>query len=108
MASEKRVIIDKWFYFKKNNNTKQKRLACPSGILVGIAKKFDCSIYVHKHGMEHYNFMLNGIPFMNVSLVLSLVGLCAATGDEITFVAYGKQAKQALDEIEDLLTRKSF
>ncbi len=80
----------------------------PSGTLAGIAKKYDCSIYVHKGGMEHYNFKLNGIPFMNVSSVLSLVGLCAATGDEITFIAYGKQAKEALDEIEALLMKDSF
>jgi|DewCreStandDraft_4_1066084.scaffolds.fasta_scaffold26347_2 phosphotransferase system HPr (HPr) family protein len=80
----------------------------PSGTLVGIAKKYDCSIYVHKEGMEHYNFKLNGMPFMNVSSVLSLVGLCASMGDEITFIAYGKQAQEALDEIEQLLTKQIF
>ncbi|MCX8093915.1 MAG: HPr family phosphocarrier protein [Candidatus Goldbacteria bacterium] len=80
----------------------------PSGTLVEIAKKYDCSIYIHKDGMEHYNFKLNGIPFMNVSSVLSLVGLCASMGDEITFIAYGKQAKDALDAIEALLTKENF
>ncbi len=109
MAPGEGIINNKRLPFKKikikNKNGLHVR---PSGTLVGIAKKYDCSIYVHTEGMEHYNFKLNGIPFMNVSSVLSLVGLCAAKGDEITFIAYGKQAKETLDEIESLLSRENF
>lgn len=82
----------------------------PSGTLVGIAKEFDCDIYVHKAGMDHYNFLLHGKPFLNVRsvlvAVLDLVELCAAQGDELEFIAYGRQAADALDRIEQVIKAK--
>ncbi|HVS53878.1 MAG TPA: HPr family phosphocarrier protein [Opitutaceae bacterium] len=82
----------------------------PSGTLVGIAKEFDCDIYVHKAGMDHYNFLLHGKPFLNVRSVLvatlDLVGLCAGQGDELEFIAYGRQAADALDRIEQVIKTK--
>lgn len=75
----------------------------PSGTLVKIARKFDCTIYVHKPGMEHYNFKINGKPFMNVKSLLSLVEMCAQAGDVLDFIAYGTEAAVALDEIEHIV-----
>ncbi len=80
----------------------------PCVTLASIAKKFDCDVYIHKEGMEHYNFKLNGKPFMNVRSVLAsleLVALCAAKGDHLEFVAYGNQAREALDAIRDWVDR---
>ena len=82
----------------------------PSGTLVGIAREFDCDIYVHKAGMEHYNFILDGKPFLNVRsvlvAVLDLLGLHAAHGDELEFIAYGRQAADALNRIEQVIKGK--
>jgi phosphocarrier protein HPr len=81
----------------------------PSGTLVAIAKKHDCELYVHKDGMEHYNFKLQGKSFMNVKTVLAaldLVSMCVGMGESLEFIAYGKQAKKTLDEIEETVHRK--
>jgi phosphotransferase system HPr (HPr) family protein len=82
----------------------------PSGTLVEIAKAFDCDLYVHKAGMDHYNFLLHSKPFLNVRSVLvatlDLVGLCAAQGDQLEFIAYGRQAADALDRIEQVIKAK--
>jgi len=81
----------------------------PSATLIKIALKYDCDVYVHKQGMEDYNFKVNRKPYFNVRSVLAtskLLGLCAAKGDELEFIAYGKQAKEALDEIEDIVNKK--
>ncbi len=75
----------------------------PSVKLAGVAREYDCDIYVHKQGMEHFNFKLNGKPFMNVRSVLAslaLVQLCAMEGDQLEFIAFGKQAKEALSHIQ--------
>jgi phosphotransferase system HPr (HPr) family protein len=81
----------------------------PCGTLVTIAKKFDCDLYVHKAGMEIYNFKINGKPYMNVRSVLAslnLLTLCAAMHDEIEFMAYGRHAGEALKEIETLVNNR--
>ena len=85
----------------------------PSVTLVGIAKKYDCDIYVHKNGMEDYKFTINKKPYIDVcfcspseSPAMKLIGLYAGIGDELEFIAYGKQAKGALDEIEDIANKK--
>ncbi|MEI7542983.1 MAG: HPr family phosphocarrier protein [bacterium] len=82
----------------------------PSSKLVAIAKKHDCELYLHREGMEHYNFKLNGKSFMNVKTVLAaldLVSMCVGQGEQLEFIAYGKQAKETLDEIE-LIVQKKF
>jgi phosphocarrier protein HPr len=82
----------------------------PSGKLVTIAKKFDCEIYVYREGMEHYNFKLQGKPFMNVKSVLAaleLISMCVSKGEQLEFIAYGKQAKEALDAIERLVRSRT-
>jgi len=81
----------------------------PSGSLVKIALKNDCEVYVHKEGMDNYNFKINKKPYLNVRSVLAtcdLLTLCAAKGDELEFIAYGKQAKEALNEIDDTVNAK--
>ena len=81
----------------------------PSGSLVKIALKNDCEVYVHKEGMDNYNFKINKKPYLNVKSVLAisdLLCLCAAKGDELEFIAYGKQAKEALNEIDDIVNAK--
>jgi phosphocarrier protein len=83
----------------------------PSATLVAIAKKYDCDLYVHKQGMDNYNFTIKKKPYTNVCSILmhpimNLAALCAAKGDELDFIAYGKQAKEALDEIESIVNQK--
>ncbi len=81
----------------------------PSGKLVTIAKKYDCEIYVHREGMQHHNFKLDGKPFMNVKSVLAaleLVSMCVSKGEKLEFLAYGKQAGEALDSIERVVTSR--
>ena len=81
----------------------------PSGTLVKIALKHDCEVYVHKENMDTYNFKINKKPYLNVKSVLAmsdLLGLCIAKGDELEFISYGNQAKDALDEIESIVNQK--
>jgi phosphocarrier protein len=83
----------------------------PSATLVRIAKKYDCDLYVHKQGMDNYNFTINKKPYTNVcsliaNPIMNLVRLCAGKGDELEFIAYGKQAKDALNEIENIVNNK--
>lgn len=81
----------------------------PSGTLVKIALKYDCDVYVHKQGMDNYNFKINKKPYLNVRSILAmsdLLELCAAKGDELEFIAYGSQAKDALNEIENIVNQK--
>jgi phosphotransferase system HPr (HPr) family protein len=81
----------------------------PSGTLVGIAREYNCEIYIHKEGMDHYNFAIDGKPYLNVKSVLAaldLVGMCANMGDELEFLSYGEQAKEALDKIEKWVENK--
>ena len=81
----------------------------PSGTLIRIALKYDCDLYVHKDGIDNYNFKINKKPYLNVRSILAtcdLLSLCAAKGDELEFIAYGNQAKDALNEIEDIVNKK--
>jgi phosphocarrier protein HPr len=72
----------------------------PSSSLANITSKYYCDVYVHKAGMEHYNFILNGKPYMNVKSVLGVLTLGAAKGEELEFLASGKEAQEALRAIE--------
>jgi len=79
----------------------------PSVALVQIALKYDCDVYIHKDGMINYHFKMNNRPYLNVnSKVSDLLELCAEMGDGLEFIAYGKQSKDALDEIECLVKNK--
>jgi phosphocarrier protein HPr len=75
----------------------------PASKLAEIALSHDCDMYVHRKGMEFYNFALNGKEYLNVKSVLSLLQLDAAKGEEIEFIATGAQAQEALNAVERLL-----
>ena len=76
----------------------------PASKLAEIAFGHDCDMYVHRKGMQFYNFVLNGKEYVNVKSVLSLLHLDAAKGEEIDFIATGAQAKEALDAVTRLLS----
>ncbi len=66
--------------------------------LAEIARNFDCDLYIHQSGMEHYNFKLFGKKeYLNVKSILSPKYLNAAHGESIEFIATGGRAKDALD-----------
>ena len=79
----------------------------PASKLVEIAQNCDCDMYVHRRGMEYYNFVLEGKEYLNVKSVLSLLQIDAARGEEIEFIATGVQARDALDEVKSLLSQPS-
>lgn len=72
----------------------------PSSTLAILTGRFDCDVYVHKDGMEHYNFMLNSRKYMNVKSVLGLLALFVCKGESLEFIATGREAKKALQAIE--------
>jgi phosphotransferase system HPr (HPr) family protein len=82
----------------------------PSGTLCGIALKYSCQIYASREDMEYFNFYLEvegkKRPFINVRSILTLLSMAVAQGEEIFFVAYGEQSKEALAEIERVITSK--
>ncbi len=75
----------------------------PASKLAEIARNCDCDMYVHRRGMEYYNFVLNGKEYLNVKSVLSLLQLDAPKGEELEFIATGTGASRALNEVELLL-----
>ncbi len=76
----------------------------PASRLSEIARSYDCDLYVHREGMEYYNFVLNGKEYVNVKSVLSILQLDAAKGEELHFLATGSEAAQALDAVRKLLS----
>jgi len=75
----------------------------PASAMAALAAEFDCDIYVHKDGMAHYNFLLEGRPYMNVRSILGFLSLGIAFGDTVEFIATGAQASEALTALEKLL-----
>ncbi len=71
----------------------------PSSTLASIAGGFDCEVYVHRPGMDIYNFKLEGKAYLNVKSLMGLLTLGAVKGDELEFIATGPQAKEALGAI---------
>ncbi|HUJ89639.1 MAG TPA: HPr family phosphocarrier protein [Syntrophorhabdales bacterium] len=78
----------------------------PASKLAEIARDCDCDMYVHRRGMEYYNFVLNGKEYLNVKSVLSLLQLDAIKGEELEFIATGAEAKQGLEAVELLISEK--
>ncbi len=78
----------------------------PVSKLAEIAFNCDCDMYVHRKGIDFYNFVVNGKEYLNVKSVLSLLQLDAAQGEEIEFIATGAQAREALDAVERLLSQR--
>ncbi|MBN1696410.1 MAG: HPr family phosphocarrier protein [Spirochaetales bacterium] len=75
----------------------------PSSTLAVLTSRYDCDVYVHKDGMEHYNFVLNGQKYMNVKSVLGVLTLAACKGEKLEFIATGREAKEALEAIEEFV-----
>ena len=78
----------------------------PASKLAEIARNCDCDMYVHRKGMEYYNFVLNGKEYLNVKSVLSLLQLDAAMGEGLEFIATGVQAGEALEAVKHLLSQQ--
>ena len=66
----------------------------PASKLTEIARSCDCDMYVHRKGMEYYNFVLNGKEYLNVKSVLSLLQLDAVKGEELEFIATGAESER--------------
>jgi phosphocarrier protein HPr len=77
----------------------------PISAVASLAAKFDCDIYLHREGMQYYNFLLEGRPYMNVRSILSLLSVGISLGDTLEFIATGSQAEEALKVLGELLTR---
>lgn len=75
----------------------------PTFALSKLASRFDCDVYVHKRHMEYYCFVLDGKEFIDVKSTLALLTVAAIKGEELEFIATGKDAKQALMEIRDFV-----
>ncbi|MFH1562086.1 MAG: HPr family phosphocarrier protein [Nitrospirota bacterium] len=73
----------------------------PTGRLAALADKYDCDVYVHKEGMEIYNFILNNKKYLNVKSVLGLLTLAAPKDTELEFITIGKDAIKLLDAIKN-------
>jgi len=81
----------------------------PAGDLVKIACAYDCDLYIHKDGMEHYTIQVDGKPYLNVRTVLAilpLLSLAISKGDVIEFIAYGSQAGEAIKAVEQLVQQQ--
>lgn len=71
----------------------------PSSALAEIVRRHDVDVYVHKDGMEIFNFLLHGIPYLNVRSVIGLLTLQINQGDTLKFIAIGARAQDALTAI---------
>ena len=69
--------------------------ARPAALFVKIANRFRCDIFVEKDGEK-----------VNGKSIMGLMMLAAGPGSKLTVSAHGKDASQALAEIETLIKRK--
>jgi phosphotransferase system HPr (HPr) family protein len=68
----------------------------PSSELAEISRRYDADVYVHKEGMEFYNFRLRDRPYMNVKSVLGMLSMGIKQGDSLEFIATGTHAPEVL------------
>ena len=68
--------------------------ARPASMFVKLAAKFESEIFVIKDGEE-----------VNGKSIMGLMMLAAGPGTSLTICAEGEDAKQALDELEKLVSR---
>lgn len=71
----------------------------PASTLAVLAQHFDCEVYMHRLGMDYYNFIMQGKKYLNVKSVLCLLTVAAEKGESLEFIATGPQAKAALENI---------
>ena len=69
--------------------------ARPAALFVKTANRFDCEIFVEKDGEK-----------VNGKSIMGLMMLAAGPGSKLTVHAQGREASQALAEIETLIKRK--
>jgi phosphocarrier protein len=67
----------------------------PAGLFAKVASRFDADITVEKDGVE-----------VSGKSIMALMTLEATCGTVLKVTASGKQAKEALDELEALVSRK--
>ena len=75
----------------------------PASTLALVASRFACEVYLHRDGMDYYNFILQGKRYMNVKSILGLLSVAAQKGDALEFIATGPEAQPALDAIVGLI-----
>ncbi len=71
----------------------------PASTLANLARNFDCEVYLHREGMDYYNFILQGHKYLNVKSVICLLTVAAQRGEKLSFIATGPQAKDVLAAI---------
>jgi len=71
----------------------------PASTLASMAQQYNCEVYLHREGMEYFNFILQGKKYLNVKSVLCLLTVKAEQGELLEFIATGPQAKSALETI---------
>ncbi|MBN2737859.1 MAG: HPr family phosphocarrier protein [Spirochaetales bacterium] len=80
----------------------------PSSNLTSLCYQYDADIYVHKEGMREFSFILEGKMYINVKSVTHLLGLAACRGERLDFIAIGREAKAALQEIAGFLNQAHY
>lgn len=71
----------------------------PASTLANLARQYNCEVYMHRAGMEYFNFILQGKEYLNVKSVLCLLTVKAEKGELLEFIATGAQAQTALENI---------
>jgi len=71
----------------------------PASMLANLAQQYNCEVYMHREGMDYYNFILQGKEYLNVKSVLCLLTVKAEKGELLEFIATGAQAKTTLENI---------
>lgn len=64
----------------------------PAGLFCKTAMQYECKITIEKEGR-------NGIVSSNAKSVLSVLGACVKSGDEIEIVCDGDREEEALQEM---------
>lgn len=71
----------------------------PASMLATLAQQYNCEVYMHREGMDYFNFILQGKKYLNVKSVLCLLTVKAEKGELLEFIATGAQAKTVLENI---------
>ena len=72
----------------------------PASLFVREAGKYKSKISVYKNNLENRK--------VNAKSLIGILTLAAGMGTTITILADGEDAEQALDGLEDLVTRRRF
>ncbi|MBN2001203.1 HPr family phosphocarrier protein [candidate division KSB1 bacterium] len=71
--------------------------ARPARLFVDIASKYDCEIRVKANGM-----------WANGKSIMSIMGLGAPCGEELTVQTHGDDAAMAIAELRELVNERKF